>query len=219
MEYVQRSSPISLPGEALSLRQDSGWTVVTEYAGETDGPFAVDLSHIGKWDFQSAHLDRADTGGLSLPKVPGDCSLREGILVMRLNPGQAAVWNLGAGPFFPPDSRMVTDVSEGSALLGILGAEGPWILEKLTDLDLSPPGLPEATLWQGPLGGVPCRVVRLLGSDGIPGILVAFSRGYGRDMVSAILEAGREFGLEPGGEQRMTDFLASCRRVNPCSSH
>jgi hypothetical protein len=39
------------------------------------------------------------------------------------------------------------------------------------------------------------------------GILFTCSRGYGRDMVHAMVGAGAEFGLRPAGENTFTQWL------------
>ena len=40
------------------------------------------------------------------------------------------------------------------------------------------------------------------------GIILTCSRGYGRDMIHAILDAGDEFNLKPAGENRFSDWIS-----------
>jgi len=209
MAKLQRRSPVALPGEAQSVRQDHGWTVVTEYVGESAGPWLVDASHVNKWDIQARNLDRLDSEALRVPSAPGECRWQGGRLTMRLNPSQAAAWDLSGQGLPHPEGPELTDVSEASALLAVLGQESYSILEKLSDLDLGRPGLPSLKLWQAPVCGVPCRVVRLLDPHGGVGVVLGFSRGYAASMTMALLEAGREFGLAPGGEGRLTEVCAT----------
>jgi hypothetical protein len=63
-------------------------------------------------------------------------------------------------------------------------------------------------LLQGPFCHVPCQIV-ILGkeADGSGGFLLTCSRGYGDSMVSAILEAGAEFGLQPAGENLFVSWM------------
>ncbi|PIE61307.1 MAG: sarcosine oxidase subunit gamma SoxG, partial [Desulfobacterales bacterium] len=41
------------------------------------------------------------------------------------------------------------------------------------------------------------------------GIVLTCARGYGRDIIHAILHAGEEFNLKPAGEARFTNWIAS----------
>jgi glycine cleavage system aminomethyltransferase T len=47
----------------------------------------------------------------------------------------------------------------------------------------------------------------LASSQDRSGILLTCSRGYARDMVHAILDAGAEFGIRPAGENTFNRWL------------
>ena len=56
---------------------------------------------------------------------------------------------------------------------------------------------------------MPCQIVTLEKSEGFDGgFLLTCSRGYAQSMVHAILDAGAEFGLQPAGETKFSDWLS-----------
>ncbi|MBR9979635.1 MAG: sarcosine oxidase subunit gamma SoxG [Desulfatitalea sp.] len=205
---IERSSPVSfaMAPEQLVLRGD--WPVVLRYPHEGAGPWLVDLSHGGKWDFQSAALDRLAPRGVVLPERPGACACAQGILCSRLNPTQAVAWHI-AGPVpSPPDTCDVTDVTDAVALLGLVGPKLLPTLEKLTALDFVKPARAAPFILQGPVAHVPSRVVCFATpTAAASALIISCARGYARDMVDALLEAGKEFGLRPAGELAWTAWI------------
>ena len=91
--------------------------------------------------------------------------------------------------------------------LALFGKEIFAITEKLTALDFLDPLKETPFLLQGPFSHVPCQIVTLEKTPARCGILMTCSRGYARDMVGAILEAGAEFKLRPAGEQTFRSWL------------
>ncbi len=213
---IRRISPVcfaAAPGE----REDrDGWQVVTRYENEgEEGPWLVDLSHQPRWDVQDGHVDALRPGGVSVPQEAGQCRLQEGLLINRMNRTQAAVWHLAGASDGTPAEVAYTDVGEATLMLALFGPHTLRIWEKLSALDLAGVQRRPPFLVQGPLAHVPCQIVvaqRNSGDFG-GGILWTCSRGYGRSMVHAVLDAGREFGLRPAGEQRFTDWLQSLSRA------
>jgi glycine cleavage system aminomethyltransferase T len=63
-------------------------------------------------------------------------------------------------------------------------------------------------LFQGPFSHVPCQIVTLNKTGEDSGIVLTCSRGYGRDMIHAILDAGDEFNLKPAGENRFRNWIS-----------
>ena len=90
-----------------------------------------------------------------------------------------------------PDAAGYTDVTEATLFLALFGPRTFEVTEHLTNLDL---GIRSAApfLLQGPLAHVPCQAVVLARGEGRRrrGAAHLF-RGYARDMVRAILSAGR----------------------------
>lgn len=200
-----RRSPVELPGPSLRTGSRDGFLVVLEYENEGSGPFLVDLSHRPKWDLQAPDLESLKPWGIEVPEQPGQCRLRGGVIVGRQNMGQAAFWHLGKeASEAPGDLPGVTDVTDGSMLLALMGPETFLIMEKVSSLDLSSPAR-EAPFWiQGPVLHVPCQVVVLGRERDRAALLLACSRGYGPTMAHALLDAGRPWALRPAGEETFT---------------
>ena len=209
MGAMNRQSPVRFPSRAEKSATRNHWTVVLEYDDEGAGPWLVDLCHKTRWDLQDGRLDDLRPCGLPVPPVPGECRVEGRVLVNRMNRTQAAVWHLGNGetPELPADNGY-TDVSEATVSLALFGPKVRFITEKLTALDFMAPSLQPPFLLQGPFSHVPCQIVTLeRGPDGAGMLLLSASRGYAQDMVHAILEAGKEFGLRPAGESAFGRYL------------
>ena len=145
--------------------------------------------------------------GVAVPDAPGACRLQGGILINRMNRTQAAVWHLeGEGGGIPQEPAF-TDTTDGTLFLALVGGDISPITEKLTALDLFDPSRTAPFLVQGPMSHVPCQIVVLDNAAGHGGILFTCSRGYGRDMVSAVLHAGETLGLRPAGEKAFLEWL------------
>lgn len=209
MESYQRCSPVSFTSrEAESVRRD-GWEVVLRYHDEGKGPFLTDLSHRAKWDIQDANLSEIQPMGIPVPEVPGACGFQNGFLLNRMNQTQAAVWHfLGASPKMPREP-FYTDVTDGYALLSVVGKETFFIMEKISALDLSSPEKQPPFLTQGPVSQVPCQVVVLGENEGYSGVLIACARGYAQSMTAVILDAGAEWGLRPAGENIFCNWIGA----------
>ena len=194
----ERKSPVSFPARPLKSEKKDGWNVVLEYVGETGGPLVIDLSHCPKWDLQDADLSGFKPSGTAVPQNPGKSVLENGVLINRMNRTQASIWCFSER--VPETGPAFTETTDALLLLALTGPNIFAITEKLTALELADAG----HLLLGPFSHVPCQIVVLnrTGRDGV--LLIACSRGYGRDMTHAILEAGGEFGLRPGGELAFT---------------
>jgi glycine cleavage system aminomethyltransferase T len=168
----------------------------------------VDLCHKTRWDIQDPGLDGLNPLGLQIPGAPGSCSLKNGVLINRMNRTQAAIWHLDTEtPDLPPDPGY-TEVTESTVFLALFGPRIFSIAEKLTSLDFLDPAKAAPFLLQGPFSHVPCQIVTLeKNADGSGGLLLTCSRGYGHSMVHAIRDAGSEFGLRPAGENRFSAWL------------
>jgi glycine cleavage system aminomethyltransferase T len=124
-----------------------------------------------------------------------------------MNRTQAAVWHLGPTGQSMPDRSAFTDIRESTLCLALAGPGALAVSEKVTQLDLADPRRSPPCLIQGPLAHVPCQIVLLSCDQHRPGFVFTCSRGYARDVVRTLLEAGGEHGLRPAGEERMLSVL------------
>lgn len=210
METDLRQSPVRFQAVPAETERRGDWEVVRRYRDEGAGPHLVDLSHIPRWDVQDRDLSAIRPAGQWIPETAGTCHLQSGVLINRMNRTQAAVWYLSSEETAAPDGPAVTDVTDATCLLAVLGEAARSILEKVSSLDLADPDRRPPFLVQGPVSHVPGQVVVLGAAGEVAGVLMAVSRGYGESMVAALMEAGAEWGMRPAGEATFTDWLARC---------
>lgn len=208
MAEIRRESPVRFRVSPSKTELRDNWTVALAYDDEGQGPWLVDLAHKTRWDLQDSQVGEQTPCDLTVPSVPGACTLEGGILINRMNRTQASIYHLGAATPAMPDFAGYTDVSESTVFVALFGPKAFSVAEKLTSLDFMDPGKEAPFLLQGPFCHVPCQIVTLEKSvDGSSGFLLTCSRGYGDSMVHAILEAGAEFGLRPAGEERFDAWI------------
>jgi hypothetical protein len=209
MDRIIRHSAVSFDATPVKTKERDNFVVVLEYEGQGQGPYVVDLSHRPRWDLQDAEIGGVQSLGIRIPEKPGQCVFEKGLLINRMNRTQASVWHLtGETPAFPDDPAF-TDITDSTVFLAVFGQGLFAILEKLSALDFLDTTRHTPCLLQGPFSHVPCQIVTLDKTLEKPGILMTCSRGYARDMVGAILEAGSEFNLRPAGEQAFAEWLAA----------
>ena len=207
MENIIRRSAVSFDAAPVKTEERDNWSVVLEYEDEGAGPYLVDLSHRARWDLQDADIGGIQSLGIQVPGNPGQCVFENGILINRMNRTQASVWHLSGDTPARPDNPAFTDVTDSTIFLAVFGKDLFSILEKLASLDFLDPSQQTPFLLQGPFSHVPSQIVTLERTPRRSGILMTCSRGYARDMVGAILEAGAEFNLRPAGEQAFSGWL------------
>ncbi len=207
MENIIRRSAVIFDRMSAKTELRNDWSVVLEYEGEGAGPYLVDLSHRTRWDFQDSDIAAIHPWGIRVPDAPGQCLLKGGLLVNRMNRTQASIWHLTGDKPPDPDGASFTDVTEAAVFLALFGRDIFSITEKLTALDFLDPLKQAPFLLQGPFAHVPCQIVTLEKTAARSGILFTCSRGYARDMIAAILDAGAEFELRPGGETVFNDWI------------
>jgi hypothetical protein len=203
---VERQSPVHLPGKPEKTKIQEHWPVVLEYADEGPGPWIVDLSHCARWDIQSRALGAAVGSGISLPDAPGGVTLLGKVLTGRAGQRQAFLW-LFDDKAAAPSGTGCTEITEGTLCFALLGRDVFKIAEKLTNLDLNDPKRQEPFLLLGPFSHITCQIVVLKKRPTDAVVLVACSRGFGHDMLHAVLAAGEEFGLRPAGKNRFLEKL------------
>ena len=208
MIEIERISPVIFKSTPVKTERRNNWNVVLEYSAEGDGPYLIDLSHKPRFDLQDSDLAAKTPFGIELPETPGSSILENGILANRMNRTQVSLYNLG-GEDDPSimDDFGVTDVTESTLFVALLGNSIFSICEKLTALDFMDPARITPFLFQGPFSHVPCQIVTLNKEGDSSGLVLTCSRGYGKDMIHSILHAGEEFGLKPAGEDRFTTWV------------
>jgi hypothetical protein len=212
---MERRSPVRLPGKPEKTRTRDHWPVVLEYADEGPAPWMVDLSHCRRWDIQGSEMSAALPPGFLLPDSPGSVILHATGLVGRTGQRQAFLW-LFDGKAATPVGSGCTEATEGSLCLALLGRDVFQITERLTHLDLGGPKCEAPCLRLGPFCHVTSQIVVLKNDPADAAVLVACSRGFGHDLVQAVLQAGEEFGLKSAGERRfMEQFKAAAASNRP----
>ncbi|MEJ2168494.1 MAG: sarcosine oxidase subunit gamma SoxG [Desulfobacterales bacterium] len=204
---IIRRSPVTFDSPAARTEERDNWTVVLEFEDQGTGPWIIDLSHRARWDLQDGAIDGIQPWGASVPDAPGNCMFANGMLINRMNRTQASLWHLKGERPDAPEGPSFTDVTDATVFWALIGKNLALLLEKLTALDFFNPLNSPPFLLQGPLSHVPCQCVMLEKSADRSGILFTCSRGYARDMVAGILEAGAEFGIRPAGESMFTNWL------------
>lgn len=211
---IIRRSPVTFEAPAARTEERDNWKVVLEYEGQGEGPWLIDLSHRARWDLQDQELGNIQPWGVKVPESPGRCAYENGCLVNRMNRTQASIWRLAGESPDAPDNVAYTDVTDATIFLALVGNKLAPLIEKLTSLDFFNPGIEPPFLLQGPLAHVPCQCVMLERTAGRCGILFTCSRGYARDMVHAVLDAGNELGLKPAGEEVFSRWISGMTNVD-----
>lgn len=127
-------------------------------------------------------------------------------LVVGSGPGE---WLLIAAPgraaevarrIDPTDDRLVTvqDFTHGRVLVQLTGAAAADALSKLCAVDLGDRATPDGTAFRSAVARVVTDVVRE-DVDGTRSYLLHCERSVGQYLFDVLLDAGREFGVEPDG--------------------
>jgi hypothetical protein len=209
METIQRCSAVEFESRAAKTVMQDDWTVVLEYEDEGQGPWVVDLSHRARWDLQDSEISAQQPWGMNIPQTPGQCIFNNEILINRMNRTQASIWHLAGDNLDVPDDAAFTNVCDATVFLALVGKDVFSIAEKLTSLDFLDPSKQTPFLLQGPFSHVPCQIVTLEKTQDRSGILFTCSRGYARDMIAAVLDAGAQFELRPAGQNAFDEWLKS----------
>jgi hypothetical protein len=206
-ENIIRRSPVAFDSKPAQTEARDNWNVVLEFENQGAGPWVLDLSHRARWDLQDRAIDAIQPWGMTIPDTPGRCAFANGVLINRMNRTQSSLWHLSGQKPEPPDGIAYTDVTDVSVFLALIGQNLAPLMEKLTSLDFFNPLNEPPFLLQGPVSHVPCQCVMLEKSQDRSAILFTCSRGYARDMVHAVLDAGAEFGIRPAGENTFNHWL------------
>jgi hypothetical protein len=204
---LYRQSPIAFDSTPTTRESRVGWNVARSYPQDSapDSPRLIDLSHRPRWDYQDRCLVEKFPFGLHVPPRPGEVAVTGGLIISRMNRTQASIGSIGCG--VPKDTPLdvgYTDTTDSHCWLAILGQNTPTVMECVSSLDLFLPERIMPFLTQGPVLHVPCQVVTMETDC----ILISFSRGYGQTFVDALLHSASDTGLQVGGEQVFTDWVA-----------
>ena len=155
-------------------------------------------------------LVRADADGAVAHRlrVPFGQAGRDehGTLVVGSGPGE---WLLLAAPGAAADVAgrvgsdvddlvTVLDLTHGRALMRLTGAAAASTLNKVCAIDLSDGSRPDGTAFRSSVAKLATDVVRD-DIDGTRSYLVHCERSSGQYLFDVLLDAGREFGIEPDG--------------------
>jgi len=213
MQSIVRRSPVVFDRTAAKKVLRDHWEIVLVYKDEGAGPQLVDLSHRPRWDIQDGKLDRCRPWQASVPRAAGRCTFENGLLISRMNRTQACIWHLAGGRPDVPDDPAYTETTDAGVFLALLGEDIFAVAEKLSALDFRDPSRRPPFLLQGPFCHVPCQIVVMERSAERAGLLLTCSRGYARDMVNAVLDAGQPFGLQPAGEASFSNWIDNLRSL------
>lgn len=209
MNDIKRISPVVFDSVPVKTKNINNFEVVMEYKDEKIGPYLIDLSHKTRFDLQDSKLESIKILGTKIPVIPGSSALAKQLLINRMNRTQVSIYNLGNEDLDLSNHSGYTDVTECTLFIALIGKNVFSICEKLTALDFMAEDKKTPFLLQGPFSHVPCQIVALSTNKDKAGLVLTCSRGYHRDMIHAILDAGEEFGLNPAGEAKFTDWLKS----------
>lgn len=198
-ENIIRRSPVDFGLAPAETETINGFEAALQYGEQEEGPRLIDLSHCLKYDLQDSDLGRFKPWGIEISETPGQCVYENGILINRMNRTQCAIWNIGPGVVEPPEEKEYTETTDGLCLLAVCGPGALDVMDRISSLDFSAPGLTGPCLIQGPVMHIPAQSVLFSREGKSATIIFSFSRGYGQAMAEAILESGSDVGLAPGG--------------------
>ena len=208
---MKRMSPVRMPLEADKTEVRNHFEVVLAYGGETSGPSLVDLSHLSKWEIDGANPDeQLKKMGLTLPGKPGQAFLSDEKAVCRLTPTRALIWDFrdGEGDAWK-EAKVSNDLTDGSALFFMTGEALLSIMERLTELDLKFKKDSNLLFLQGPVVGIPAKILLGMNQKHQTGMFISVGRGFGQSLVDAILSAGEEADISPAGENIFFRWLST----------
>jgi len=204
----RRTSPFDLGLTPEEVGRLNGWDVALTYRGEPRQSrlFVADLSHLPKWAFHGKETAHRDLPGPPMPQKPGEVTVEEERLVIRLTPTES-LFLLLQGEAPAPEDAAFTDMTDGYGALAVVGRRCFDVLRKLSPLDLEAPGRRVPFAVQGPVHDLRCVIVRLDGKVATPGVIILAERGYGPFLLDILLDGGGEYGIAPAGWRRFESWL------------
>ena len=207
MEGYQKLSPVRLPGTIEKSMQRDGWEIALRYSQEDSPLTIIDLSHLSKWEIYAPELSGRSLGPIHVPNRTGEVVLTTKVIVGLCRPSVALAIMCDHSGDDLLNEVNYADVTDGYALLALIGDDGPLTMEKITDLDLASRSGRYARLVQGPLLGAPSKIMIFSTAGCKKGMLITVARGSGQSIVDAILDAGAGFELKSAGERAFNRWL------------
>lgn len=205
-----RTSPITFDLDPLTVEETDSWKVIQEYKHQKTGPLLIDLSHRPSWDFQNKNLLSFNTPEYCIPADMNGVSRQGNLFVSRMNQTQVQLWSLdGKIPSLESLKPGCTDITDGQAVLALVGRDLDQVFESILPLEMFKPGETGMTLFQAPVFHIPCQILVLDRSEKMKVVIISCPRGYGNDLAKAILKSAAPHGLAPGGEKTFLNWLNS----------
>jgi heterotetrameric sarcosine oxidase gamma subunit len=174
-----------------ATRVEGNWEVSSGPVGDLT---ITDLTRLAKW---TVRADADSTTAASLPPA-GRLARDNERLAIAGAPGE---WLIVAAPdadsgLMPSEAEFVSivDVTHGRALLRLTGADARELLAKICALNLSDKACPDGTSTRSQVGGIVTDIAR----DDVSGtlsFLLHSERSASRSLLTALLDAGHEFGV------------------------
>lgn len=199
---MKRISPVRMPLKAEKTEIRNYFEVKLSYQGETSGPSLVDLSHISKWEIETSDLDKKMNDiNFSVPLKPCDAFLSKKKAVCRLTSTRVLIWDFdGRDDELLKQSGTFNDLTDGNALFFLTGEGLLSIMERLVEMDLDLKNQSDLLFLQGPVIGVPAKILVCINQQYQMGMFISVGRGFGQSIADAILAAGAETDISPAGE-------------------
>jgi heterotetrameric sarcosine oxidase gamma subunit len=191
-------SPIPISGATTMV---DGWVVAHSYPREPAALGLIDCTPLAKVLVRAASDPfETPTGRTSRPfkgVVAAACRPQEWVLYAA--PGSAGQV-IEKVTERAPKGELVTvlDITHGRALLRLNGSRAPELLAKLCGIDLSEAVTPNQSALRTSVAKLTTELVRD-DRDGVRSYLLSCDRSYGAYLFEALLDAGREFAVEPQG--------------------
>jgi sarcosine oxidase gamma subunit len=203
-----RTPPFDIGWVPEEVENLNGWSTALTYVGEKRHSrlFLTDLSHLPKWALHGKDLDDAASLGLRVPPRPGEVRVDGEKFMVRLSPTECLI-TVFRGETPAGDDPAMSDMAEAYAAFAVVGSPCLEVLKRLSPVDLEAPGQGVPCAAQAPIHDLRCVIVRLEGREAIPGLIILGDRGYGQFLLDVFLDAGREFGISPGGWNRFAHWL------------
>ncbi len=203
-----RTSPIKFDLEPAVVEEIDSWKVVQEYKNQKTDPLLIDLSHRPSWDIQDKDISSFNAPDLCIPDDMNGITRQGNFFISRMNQTQAQIWSLdGKTPALESFESSCTDITDGQAVLALVGKNLDQVFESMLPLEMFKPGETGMKLFQAPLFHIPCQILALDRSEKMNVVIISCARGYGNDMAKAILKSAAPHGLTPGGENVFLNWL------------
>jgi hypothetical protein len=188
--------------------EKNGWQIVQSYEGEKVGNplFITDLSHAPQWSLQSRHISSILPSDLSVPAGPGEATLEEGVLVVRLLHEECRIMNLGTKDL-SFEEPCYTPITDAFASFAVVGPQCLEVLSRLSSVDLERLNQNPLRAAQAPVADVTSLLLHVRREGIEPGLIISAPRSYGRYLLEVFHDSGKVFAMAPAGWKRFQRWL------------